>query len=239
MHDLLNSVPSLVGVLDLGTGVDPVAAALVGAARSGLAGRPALHRVRAAALLTARTSVDGVAIDIRSRHLDAEGEDDLLASVDADLFALRSGGGVLVTYNGRRFDLPTMRRRLARHMLFGSKGVRCWLEREGPHVDLMTDLHPHGTRWVSLQDEAAGLGIPMPVVSPKSDAARTALQCEADCAVTFLVYLHAVASATGQGAPLLASWRGLAALIDDAPDRWAHLQPLRRPVGVPEASWVL
>ena len=232
----MNRIPEheapLVGVLDIETGLDPIAAGLVGGTRAGLAGKVALHRVRAATLLTARTDGDTVEVVIRSWHVDPSGEDEVVAAIDADLAALGADGGRLATFNGRRHDLPVLRRRLAAHMRFDGRGVWSWLGRDAPHVDIMTDAQPAGAKWASLQEEAAGLGIAMPAAPSARDPAGAARQSEIDCATTYLVYLHLIAGATGNGRPLLAGWRGLAAAIAREANL-AHLRPLAKPAALP------
>lgn len=231
MHGIPSHEAPLVGILDIETGLDPIAMNLLGGIKSGLAGKAAMHRIRAATILTARDQVDGVEVGLRSWHIDALGEDELVATVDAELARLHDERGRLVTFNGRRHDLPILRRRLARHLRFDGGGVRRWVEAGAPHFDLMSDPQPSAAKWCSLQEEAAGLGIAMPTTPGSRDASSAPRQSEIDCATTYLVYLHLLAGVVGSGKPLLDGWRGLATAISRDPNL-SHLRPLAKPAGL-------
>lgn len=107
--------------------------------------------------------VDSVRATTADDSLD---ELDVLRRVDRALLPVANGGGMLVTYNGRRHDVVMMRLRAAAHLAFGMQGVAALAGME--HLDLMTDSIAGGGHWFKLRDVAAGLGLPVARELPSS-----------------------------------------------------------------------
>ncbi len=224
-------------VLDIETAPDPFALSLAGLRHSDRAnGAAALHQITDASVLHAREDEDGSwkAFELSSFTIKDSSEDELLQSIDQHLHRLREQNGKIVTYNGVRHDLPVLRRRAARHLMFDGS----WIlpDDDISHYDLML-MAPGGRSgsWSKLRDTAAGLGIPVAYQLPTrgiGTATAGVRKSQVDVVTTFLVLLHDVALRRGSGEPLRRGWRALSKYIKTMGPHGDHLAQYRRhPLG--------
>jgi hypothetical protein len=220
-------------VLDLETAPDPMALSLAGLRKAERAhGAAALHQITDATVLHAREEEDGSwsGFQLSSYTVRDSDEAELLRSLDLDLDRLRRQDGTIVTYNGVRHDLPVLRRRAARHLMFDGS----WILPDDKirHYDLML-MAPGGRSgsWSKLRDAAAGLGIPVAHQLPTrglGTATAGVRKSQVDVLATFLVMLHDVALRRGSSEPLRRGWRSLAQYIGTMGPHGDHLAQYRR-----------
>lgn len=174
------------------------------------------HVVTAVALLTAvrGDDADWTVDRLQSWHRPSD-EHDVLRALQCALATELGRGATLVTFNGVRHDVPTIRRRAAYHRMFG---LRAWdLLVTVPHRDLMTDgISGPQAQWASLAQTCAGLGIPTDhafaaAAKATTDVARR--KCETDVCATFVLLLYTLAMETGEPLDLKKGWKALSACI--------------------------
>jgi len=169
------------------------------------------HRVVAIAFLKATVAYDGDSevlelIELRAGGTEQSTEADLVGGFFQLFSDLRQPK--LVTYNGRKFDLPVLRYRAMHHGVqvpalyrsgsrFESYGYRY---SEENHCDLLDALTDFGAaKPMKLDDIARLLGLPGKLGIDGGDVAglfeegelgRIRDYCETDVLTTYLVYLH-------------------------------------------------
>lgn len=211
-------------VLDIETAPDPWPLAAVPAGSAERSSHS--HVVTAVALLTAtREGRAAWTVDrLHSWHR-PNGEHDILRALQRALATELGSGATLVTFNGVRHDLPTIRRRAAFHRMFGLKAWDLLLT--APHRDLMTDgISGPKAQWASLAQTCAGLGIPTDhafaaAANATTDVARR--KCETDVCATFVLLLYTLAMETGEPADLTGGWLALRKTIARDHDLRPHL----------------
>ncbi len=202
-------------VLDIETAPDPHPVVRI---PSGSAVRSSMsHLITAAAMLVARRQ-EGLSwtVDaIRSWHGAEHDEYAVLRGLQGALLPLLDTGATLVTFNGVRHDVPTIRRRAAFHRMFGS---RTWpLLATAPHRDLMTDgLAGREAQWVSLAQSCIGLSIPWEHAFQTAAQATPGVaqrKCETDVCAEFVLLLYTLAMEHGHEFDLTHGWRALASHV--------------------------
>lgn len=169
------------------------------------------HRVVAIAFLKATVAYDGdsevlVLTELRAGGTEQSTEADLVGGFFQLFSDMRQPK--LVTYNGRKFDLPVLRYRAMHHGVqvpalyrsgsrFESYGYRY---SEENHCDLLDALTDFGAaKPMKLDDIARLLGLPGKLGIDGGDVAglfeegelgRIRHYCETDVLTTYLVYLH-------------------------------------------------
>ena len=212
-------------VFDIETTRDEAAVAAAGYKGNGIPS--ALQRITTACLLIAEEDQDGRWSSISLRTFCAPSEFDILMGLDEDLADLATRGAALVSYNGRAHDLAVLRRRGARHWMFGLPGIAAASTMD--HLDIMLrqrlgrrDATP------TLREACGGLGISAfdprhAGVSGLSPVAK----CQIDVVATFLLALYEIAMERGSPAPLLAGWNALSDYLTRMQPRAAHLEQFR------------
>lgn len=136
-----------------------------------------------------------------------------LDAIESRLHGL--GGGVLVTFNGKRHDLPFLSQR--RHSL-GSAGSSPSLSDPQDHRDMM-ELCRQSTKlakggrvqlWPSLSKACADAGIPHDSRLFSSEISAVVRKCETDVLATFLLYLLHSAGGDREAADFCSGWTSLA-----------------------------
>lgn len=221
-------------VLDLETAPDPLALALTRRKAVNEMSGPLFRIVSASVLFASELAHDEwSSISIRSEHdFDASpgGEERVLEKIDSWLQDVVQCDGLLITYNGVRFDLPMIARRGARHLMFHLNGVM----RDPPirHHDLMfAGGRSVATKWHSLRHAAAGLGIPVHCQIEERGigvANKAVRKGEADVVATFLLFLYELAMRRGSPAPVVTGWRALGDHIRQMGPHGEHLAQYRR-----------
>lgn len=213
-------------VLDIETAPDPAALVAVGQTGRGAQGRIWLHRLVAVSLFGFADIGKSLFDDFRlesllvtpSRRGARRDEADGLGLIEASLASLGEDG-VLITFNGRRHDLPFLRMRRRCCGLFeASRLDRFIRDGGGEHVDVMELLAVDGLRWPSLDDACAAFDIPhVPhgAISPVPAALR---KSETDVLATFLLYLVGKAAREQSSRCLLAGWTALAGWCLEGPN---------------------
>ena len=217
------------GVFDIETRPDPLALTLL-RQREGSRVPAALHQVTAAAMLVGHEGAEGGWTDLRLASLTEpeHSERSIILGVDEFLTELSDQAGTCVTFNGLTHDLPTLRRRAARHQLFDTPGIHP--AEPIRHTDLMRRC-TRGWRddWPSLRAACAGLGIPVNhMLSEQRGPGVPAPQrkCETDAVCTFLLMLYELSMARRDGTTLENGWNALAKLLGT--NRQPHLAQFAR-----------
>jgi hypothetical protein len=154
-------------------------------------------------------------------------EFDILMRLD-ELLATAAAGAALVTYNGLAHDLPVLRRRCARHWMFGLPGVAAAAAMD--HLDVMLRQRlGRRDKMPSLREACAGLGISTadPRTATGPAIAPDVVKCQADVVATFLLALFEMAIDRGSEDVLVAGWEGLSAHLGAARPRALHLEHFR------------
>ena len=125
----------------------------------------------------------------------------------------RGADGVVISFNGRRHDLPFLQLRRRHCGMFARSPLDRYVGKgAGAHIDMMELLGADGLRWPSLDEACTALGIPH---RPHGEAVSTVpapiRKCETDVLATFLLYLVDQAAARGSARCLLEGWTALAA----------------------------
>lgn len=214
---MFNPTPSrLFGILDIETKPDPHAMALLrqsNADRSPLA----IHRLTAASMISVWETTGGEWQDLSlvSVAEPDHSETTMLTEIDRFLLNLITNGGECVTFNGLSHDLPTLRRRASRHLLFDLTGV--FPATPMLHTDLMRRC-TRGWRddWPSLRAACAGLGIPVNhLLAGNGGSGPSARQrkCEVDVVCTFLLLLYELSISRRTQRPIVAGWKAVRELF--------------------------
>jgi hypothetical protein len=203
---------SLFGVLDIETAPPRSIATppVLGSERR----TSATHEITAIALLVARRTAPGDWEVDRLHSWDASRHDEftMLLRFSREAIRLATAGGTVVTFNGRRHDLPVILRRAAFHRMFELPAWR-QLARLS-HRDLMTDgLCGREAPWLSLRDTCDSLLIPWDADFAKAAAATPDARrrkCETDVCSTFALLLYTLAMENSNGRELVGGWLALA-----------------------------
>jgi hypothetical protein len=155
------------------------------------------------------------------------GEAEILRCIDATL-PDPVAGNMVVTFNGRGWDLPTMRQRAMANWLFELTRITAWNAAGDDHRDLMLQLSNGGAgRWQSLEAACGSLCIPAKDLPPRAarsdDAVALGNQC--DAVATFLLHLHLRSLELGTPMPLATGWIELAASLALSGRAPSHLAP--------------
>lgn len=152
----------------------------------------ALHRIKAAVVLTFDHVPGHGPQNLRFERFDDRlREQELISRLDRVL-----PGNVeldrLISFNGRSWDIPMLLQRAASSWCFAVPRLAAWGEATfDQHFDVMRrgGARP-GRGWSSLADRAAAIGIDMRLARGKSarTPASVRRRCTADVAVTFLLY---------------------------------------------------
>ena len=168
---------------------------------------------------------------IASWHRDSFEEQDLLVNVEAELAAVEVDG-VLVTFNGRAFDLPILRQRQLRWWMCEAASVAVINDDPRAHVDVMLDLSLGGVgRWPSLSDACASVGFSLkgPSTAMRPDALPYETErCERDVVATAILYFHVLSAARRSVQPLLDGLPALGAFLASVGGGGHHLQRFAR-----------
>lgn len=223
----LPHAPRQVAVLDVETKLDPGAASIAGHRSGSLPA--ALQRIGTACLLIAEEREDSSWTDFALHTLAAPlTEFDLLIRLDHLLADAAEANAVIVTYNGRAHDLAVLRRRAARHWMFGLPGLAAVDELD--HIDVM--LRQRASRrdkTPSLREACAGLGISSadPRTATGPALPPDVIKCQADVVATFLLALYEIAIERGSEEPLVAGWEGLSRHLTGLRPSPLHLSHFR------------
>lgn len=219
--------PKTLGVFDLETRLDPTAAAAAGYKGAGMPA--ALQRIATACMLVATEHADGSWTDLRlDTFADPLTEFDILMKLDGRLAFLAEADGMICTYNGRAHDLAVLRRRGARHWMFGLPGIAKATTMD--HMDVMLRQRlgrQDGTP--TLREACAGLGIA--AFDPRAPApgagAPDVRKCQTDVVATFILTLYEIAIDRGSPDPLVLGWEAISAYLAAMRPRAAHLENFR------------
>lgn len=224
-------------VLDIETAPDPMATRFLPPRERAKPMSTALHRLISVSMLTAHETSDGswTVSSIKTTCTEPDGDEEvLLAAIDRQLAYLHAQDGILVTFNGRRHDLVSIRMRAAAHRAFDLPGIGMIPSLR--HHDVMTDSFVGGGQWFKLRDVAAGLQIPASheFGGQRGRAmSKASRKGEVDVAATFLVFLHDLAHDRNDAAPIVDGWRALGDYIRRLGSVSEHLAQFRRhPLGL-------
>lgn len=214
---------NLVCVLDLETALDEAAAYCAG--YKGGAIPPELQKIVTASLLVAHENADGswTGLDLRS-FSSSDCEFDVIMDLLDFAASLTADRGILITYNGTAHDLPVLKRRAARHWMFGLPGLVRLQTMQ--HTDLMLlQRRGRGASYPTLRDACAGLslGLPGSRGTRLKDHLSSVGKCESDVVATYLLALYEIAMARGSPSPLRQGWEALECYLANVRPRRAHL----------------
>lgn len=229
---MVTSHPSLMeprtfAVFDIETRLDPAAAAAAGYKGSGMP--PPLQSIATACILVASEQPNGDWGGIRLRTFtDPLSEFEILMQLDEAFSDLTSRNALLATYNGRAHDMAVLRRRGARHWMFGLPGITAAISMD--HVDIMLRQRlgrQDGS--ASLRDACAGLGISAfdPRTSDKGTVPVSVRKCQTDVVATFLLALYETAMERGSPDALVSGWGALSEHLSAMRPRLQHLEHFR------------
>lgn len=190
----------------------------------------ALHRLRAAAVLTFDLRQDEGACDLRFVRIDEDiREQEMVARIDRAL-PDADGAGRLLTFNGRAWDLPMLMQRAAATWCFSAPRLAAWNEASfHRHLDMMHRGGPRSGRgWSSLADRAAAIGVDMRLLRGKAGRTLASVRrrCTADVAATFLLYIADEAVRRSDARFFARSWLALAEAVRDDIDVFRDLRYL-------------
>lgn len=202
-------------VLDIETIPDRYARTLAGR-RGAIPGESPLHEVRTISMLRFIAGSDGAlrSFDLVSWHANDYAEPDMLAMADETLAGVLSDDGVLATFNGIRFDLPTLRLRQLRWRQCVGTSIRTFARGAGDHMDVMRELASGGMRFPTLADACAAVGFSIRGMTPigtEPGVPYEVEKCELDVLGTTVLMLHLLAERRASVEPLV---RGLPTLGD-------------------------
>lgn len=222
---------TLAMVLDIETAPDRALLHRQGLTIHAAQANPSLHRLSAYAGLSFEVGKDSLPcrFDMTSALVapessapvleDCEPEGHALATIDAML--QRLGGGLLITFNGGRHDLPLLTRRRA------AVARRCIapIVARYEHCDMMhqwrravrTGTGRQSRTWPSLAQICAQTGIPHDVCNSSGEVCALVRKCETDVLATFLLYLLHCAGGDCEAARFCSGWTALAGWCLAAP----------------------
>lgn len=219
--------PRTLAIFDIETRLDPAAAAAAAYKGSGMPA--ALQSIATACILVATEQPDGRWDDIRLRAFaDPSSEFDILMELDEAFSDLASRKALLATYNGRAHDLAVLRRRAARHWMFGLPGIEAATSMDHLDIMLRQRLGRHDGS-ASLRDACAALGISAfdPRTADKGPVPASVRKCQTDVVATFLLALYETAMDRGSPDPLVSGWSALSDHLSAMRPRLQHLEHFR------------
>jgi len=181
----------------------------------------ALHRIKAAVVLTFDHVPGRSPQNLRFERFDDQlREQELISRLDRVL-PDSIAGNRLITFNGRSWDIPFLLQRAAAAWCFAVPRLAAWGDATADqHIDVMRrgGARP-GRGWSSLADMAAAIGIDMRLARGKSlrTPASIRRRCTADVAATFLLYVAQEAVRRSDAMFYGASWLALADTIRSDP----------------------
>jgi hypothetical protein len=206
-------------VLDLETHTDSLIRGLSTGSKSSEA---LVQEIRSCSALIASEPQIGT-WEIENLATASHDEDDILRFIDQIL----ADYPTVVTYNGRRHDLPIIRRRIMRFKHFGLENA-CNVHRL-PHLDLY-DFPPvaAGGHHGSLQDRCAALGADARtyIEADEDTLPRAVLKGETDVIATFVLLLHELAAWRANGSVWTQGVRALQRAKGGELARRGHLKRL-------------
>lgn len=225
-HSLLTEARTL-AVFDIETRLDPASAAAAGYKGSGMP--TPLQSIATACILVATERPDGQWGDIRLHTFaDPLSEFDILMQLDEAFSDLASRNALLATYNGRAHDLAVLRRRGARHWMFGLPGIAAATTMG--HLDIML-RHRLGRQdgAASLREACAALSISAfdPRTADKGSVPASVRKCQTDVVATFLLALYETAMDRGSPDALVSGWGALSDHLSAMRPRLQHLEHFR------------
>lgn len=208
-------------VLDVETGPDVDAMLSAEPRPSAEMDLAALHRLKAAVILTFEQSGGAAPTGLRFERIGSDvREQEMVHRIDRAL-PEPTEANRLVTFNGRSWDLPMIMQRAAASWCFAAPRVAAWSEAHHErHHDMMRRGCPRtGRGWSSLSDRAAAIGIDMRLARGRSAGTPAAVRrrCTADVAATYLLYVSAEAVRRSDARFFAGSWLALADAIRAQP----------------------
>lgn len=153
-------------------------------------------------------------------------EADILRNAGLAIDGALSSHGQLVTYNGRRFDLPMIRLRQMRWWQPSHDVLHSTRFKSDHHCDVMEELAGGLGQMPSLVEACAMLGFalkgPMRLAS-ESDVAPEIEKCEIDVIGTAILYLYCRADRTGRSGRLKGNLMALGSYLRAIAGRQPHL----------------
>lgn len=225
-------------VLDIETIPDRHGRILAGRRGAVPIGSP-LHAILNVSVLTFALGRDGQVgdFDLISFHADEYIEPDILLMTEQILADVSASRGLLVTFNGRRHDLPVLRMRQLRWWQCASAGIRGFAAGEGDHMDVMATLAAGGNRFATLADACGAVGFSIFGMTPigrTTETPKALEKCELDVVGTAVLMLHLLAERAGSDEPLRRGMPVLGDYLRTLAGRRPHLEhfalnPLLRP----------
>ena len=181
----------------------------------------ALHRLKAAVVLSFDVSGGGAPSNLRFERFGLDGrEQEMIFGIDRALPS-PAAGDMLITFNGRSWDIPMLLQRAAAAWCFAVPTLAAWgdasFER---HFDVMRrgGARP-GKGWSSLADRAAAIGIDMRLARGKATGTPASVRrrCTADVAATFLLFAAGEAVRRSDARFFGGAWLALAGVIRTDP----------------------
>lgn len=225
-------------VLDIETIPDRHGRILAGRRGTVPIGSP-LHAILNVSLLTFTLGQDFelANLDLVSFHADEYDEPDILRMTERVLADVANSRGLLVTFNGRRHDLPVLRMRQLRWWQCANSGIRGFAAGEGDHMDVMATLAAGGTRFATLADACGAVGFSifgMTQIGRTTETPKALEKCELDVVGTAVLMLHLLAERARSDVPLRRGMPVLGDYLRTVAARRPHLEhfalnPLLRP----------
>ena len=213
-------------VIDLETAADPFARSL--ARRKRLTQWSPLNEITTATAMRLDFGASGELLDIELRtwHRTGFEERDLLINLLDQIDRATKSGGQLITYNGRRFDVPLLRMRQLRWWLGGHDLLKGMVGRQSAHFDVMAEFAYGLPQPPSLVEACAMVGFALR--GPDRLYDENALppeyeKCETDVLGTAILYLYLQADALGDAAILSRNLTRLGAGLVALGGRSPHL----------------
>ena len=188
-------------VLDIETRPDKFARTLAG--KKVLKATSPLHEIINISTLRLEFDIDDRVIGVRLATWNEARyrEPDILANASEAIREAISSGGEVVTYNGKRFDLPLMRLRQMRWWQCSHEALRRASTRAGPHFDVMEALAGGLSQMPSLAEACAMIGFSLkgPARATNDyEVAHEIEKCETDVVGTAILYLYCLADRNGR-----------------------------------------
>ena len=129
----------------------------------------------------------------------------------SEAMADKCAEGTIITFNGSAYDLPIIRRRAIRHLLFDLFGLHNLTNVR--HIDLLTEMGNGSQKACgSLSDRCAVYSIdcdPYHVAQRPERMTRAERKCQIDVAATFMLLLHELSSVHETPDILASGWDAL------------------------------